>query len=96
MAKDMNSMREDAIRRAKEMYRRAVPQLDVQQVPLINQESKNDETAPAENTGSILGNEFLDELFKDKERMMILALLVILSQEEGNNALLFSLMYLLI
>lgn len=38
----------------------------------------------------------LDLLLKDKERTLILALLILLSGEGGNTELLFALMYLLI
>ena len=41
------------------------------------------------------GGHPLDALFQDRERTIILALLVLLSGEEGNHELLFALMFLL-
>ncbi len=38
----------------------------------------------------------LESLFQDKERTVILALLILLSGEEGNHELLFALMFLLL
>ena len=38
----------------------------------------------------------LDLLLKDRERTLILALLILLSSEDSNTELLFALMYLLI
>lgn len=37
----------------------------------------------------------LDELFKDRERTVLLALLLLLEGEEGNNELMFALLFLL-
>ena len=37
----------------------------------------------------------LDELFKDQERTVLLALLLMLGGEDGNNELMFALMFLL-
>lgn len=94
---EINTMREQAVRRAREMYSRAIPM----QNPVNNTENPVEKPTPnIENQttteNNILSNDFLQDFFKDKERMLILALLVILGQEEGNNSLLFALMYLLI
>ena len=40
-------------------------------------------------------NSLLENLFKDKERTIILALLILLGSEEGNQELLFALLFLL-
>lgn len=37
----------------------------------------------------------LEELFRDRERTMLLALLLILGGEEGNTELMFALLFLL-
>ena len=37
----------------------------------------------------------LDELFKDQERTVLLALLLLLSGEEGSHELMFALLFLL-
>lgn len=92
MAETMNSMREQAIRRAREMYSRAIP---VENLPNEPVKTPFKEEIHEEKE-EVLNEDFLQTFFKDKERMLILALLVILSQEEGNNSLLFALMYLLI
>ncbi|MFI3207237.1 MAG: hypothetical protein R3Y33_08300 [Clostridia bacterium] len=94
---DIKHMREDAIRRAREMYSRANPSAVSENTTQATEEKPINETLPPEEEKSDnLNEDFLQSFFKDKERMLILALLVILSQEEGNNSLLFALMYLLI
>ncbi len=98
---DMRRMQEDAARRAREMQSRA-------RVPRPRPEPPKEapppepsppppppagtpapaalETAPA----SLLGN-----LFQDKERTVLLALLILLGSEEGSQELMFALLFLL-
>ncbi len=104
MAYDITSMREDAIRRAREMYSRATPvplSLESQEEATKQEDGDqatyhNNEVSQTETNNQGLNIDFLSNFFQDKERMLIIALLVILSQEKENNAILFSLMYLLI
>ena len=90
---NFNSMREDAIRRAREMSSRAIPPIEV---PLTNSTNESQDNTNQAVESDNINEDFLQSFFKDKERMLILALLVILSQEDGNNSLIFALMYLLI
>ncbi len=86
----------EALRRAREMQNRsrtpaAVPS-EPEPVPEAPQaESKTVPAAPMAQKASPL-----DVLLKDKERTLILALLILLSSEGNNTELLFALMYLLI
>ena len=95
---DMNRLREEAARRAREMQARAhippprsskpqpAPQEEEPQAP--QQEAL---AAEKSNSGSLL-----DAFFQDKERTIILALLLLLSGEGENHELLFSLLFLLL
>ena len=86
----------EALRRAREMQNRsrtpaAVPP-ESEPTPAAPQvEQKSVPAAPAVQKASPL-----DALLKDKERTLILALLILLSSEGNNTELLFALMYLLI
>lgn len=104
---DLNQMREEAARRAREMQSRArippqrnrtspqqpaeappaprpqqAPQAQEPPVPQPEEQGKPETSA-------------LEALFQDRERTVILALLILLSGEEGNHELLFALMFLL-
>lgn len=108
MPSDVMRMREDAIRRAREMHAKSnqvpprAPQVFRQEEPKIseepreNQTKKGGENSPPNILDNFFEQDFFENFFKDKDRMLIIALLVILSKEEGNNSLLFALMYLLI
>lgn len=52
--------------------------------------------APSETTLSKENSSLLDSLFKDKERTIILALLILLGNEGDNHELMFALMFLLL
>lgn len=111
---DMDQMREEAVRRAREMQARAhlpprqtrqgrntpqhreqppapepekAPQPELVQEPLLS--------SPAEELSPSSAG-LLENLFQDKERTIILALLILLSGEESNHELMFALMFLLI
>ena len=49
----------------------------------------------AEATGGPAPKSLLDELFMDRERTVLLALLLLLSGEEGSHELMFALLFLL-
>ena len=105
---DMRRMQEEAARRAREMQSRARPgrQRAANQVPEERPapepppppEQPAEKTAPAAPLAPAAGEapqSLLEELFKDGERTMLLALLLMLGGEDGNNELMFALMFLL-
>lgn len=105
---DMRRMQEEAARRAREMQSRARrpqsghPQGEKRPAQESPKEPPQPKPAPppapppapvlepAQDTGSMLTN-----LFRDKERTIILALLILLGSEEGNQELMFALLFLL-
>lgn len=106
MAEDMFTMRQDALRRAREMHSRAAPMPDQrrdqprqgsnnrhhQEQPVHKEEPQKEEKQEEKKEHK---PDLLEALFKDKDRTIILALLILLSGENGDNTLLFALMYLL-
>lgn len=108
---DMRRMQEEAARRAREMQSRArqprqrtpaqtggnppappQPEPPPPEPPPAPQPSPP--PAPAGNLPVPAGS-LLDELFKDQERTVLLALLLLLSGEEGSHELMFALLFLL-
>lgn len=99
----------EALRRAREMQSRSSPAPAAPSEPestaapepspepnfssssVQEQANKGVHMPPASHSGSAL-----DALLKDRDRLLILALLVLISGEDGNMELLFALMYLLI
>lgn len=84
----------EALRRAREMQNRSrtpavVPSESAPAAPPAEQKA-----TPA--AAAVQKASPLDVLLKDKERTLILALLILLSSEGNNTELLFALMYLLI
>ena len=93
---DLGRMQEEAVRRAKEMQSRARiphpagpgrPEPPPAEPPPEPQEPPAPPAAPATA---------LDALFQDKERTLLLALLVLLSSEDASHDLLFALLFLLL
>ena len=95
---DMNKLREEAARRAREMQAKArIPPPRKQQKPSAPEEKQ--ESRPPETEAPAPSKEepgLLDAFFQDKERTIILALLLLLSGEGENHELLFSLLFLLL
>ena len=104
---DMDQMREEAVRRAREMQARAhLPPRQTRQgrntpqhreQPPAPEPEKPPQPEPVQEpllSPSSAG--LLENLFQDKERTIILALLILLSGEERNHELMFALMFLLI
>ena len=93
---DLGRMQEEAVRRAKEMQSRA-------RVP-HPAGSRRPEPPPAEPPPEppeppappAAPPPALDALFQDKERTLLLALLVLLSSEDAGHDLLFALLFLLL
>ena len=83
----------EALRRAREMQNRSAP-------PQVQPESPKEAPIPAPEPKPLPPPQKpatpLGFLLKDKERTLILALLLLLSTEENNTELLFALMYLLL
>lgn len=84
----------EALRRAREMQSHAAAQA----APAPDREPapEADQKPPQERPAQSGRSSPLDLLLQDKERTLILALLILLSGEGGNTELLFALMYLLI
>ena len=100
---------EEALRRAREMQGRSAVHNNEQNTPHEPPETEAPrENAPHENikTSTEIPQEFravpsgplspLDTLLKDKERTLLLALLLLMYNEGGSAELLFALFYLLI
>ena len=103
-------MQQDALRRAREMYSRRPRLTENQQQGRQNQantmasaeqksrgehkenhrQSENERQNPKSGGGDIL-----TYLLKDKDKTIILALLILLSSEKTDSSLIFALMYLL-
>ena len=90
---DMNKLREEAARRAREMQARAhipPPRKPPKEPPPEPPPPPAPAPAPKGEHG------LLDAFFQDKERTIILALLLLLSGDEKNHELLFALLFLLL
>lgn len=98
---NMNKLREEAARRAREMQARAhIPQpRKPKEAPSQRPaQGPSQEQRPPESSLQPASQEekgLLDAFFQDKERTIILALLLLLSGDENNHELLFALMFLL-
>ena len=107
----MRRMQEEAARRAREMQARArhpLPPQGQKQAPATPpppapapppvQEPPPDPPPPLPLAapGQPAPGGLLEELFKDRERTMLLALLILLGAEGGNHELMFALLFLLL
>ncbi len=61
----------------------------------MGEEAHSSSEKPEESLSPSTQKGLLENLFADKERTVILALLILLSGEEGNHELLFALLFLL-
>lgn len=92
---DLGRMQEEAVRRAKEMQSRArVPHPAGSRRPEPPPAEPPPE--PQEPPAPPAPATALDALFQDKERTLLLALLVLLSSEDASHDLLFALLFLLL
>ena len=101
---DISKMQQEAIKRAKDMQSRAVkPQNDTQKkceedqqekdeccVVRTKVEQKNNDFAPSPVHG------ILDVIMKDSEKSLILALILLLVEENADISVVLALMYLII
>lgn len=106
---DMNELRRDAIRRAREMQARAqISPAAYAQPPEPEEPPEKPPPEPPENGpdpvpppgfspegGPAIGGA-LDFLLKDSERTLILTLMLILMEEKADTSLIFAMMYLLL
>lgn len=105
---EMRRMQEEAARRAREMQARArqpqrprpAPQNQRDNRPPPPKEPPPPQPQPEPQTAEIAVNQppvpsLLEELFKDRERTVLLALLILLGNEEGSSELMFALLFLL-
>lgn len=97
---DFNRLQADAVRRAREMQSRArIPQISEKPQPTAPTKTavpaEPEKTKLQTETAQPTNGGLLETLFQDKERTVILALLILLSGEESNHELLFALMFLL-
>ena len=93
---DLRRMQEEAVRRAREMQSRARFPHPPGGGPGRGKAAPPEKSPlpPAEPSPKEEGA--LAALFQDKERTVILALVLLLSQEEGHEDLLFALLFLLL
>lgn len=107
---DMRRMQEEAARRAREMQSRARPGKPASQRPGPSPSGKaTPPPSPAEpppaaappplpesvQEEGALPASLLEALFQDRERTVLLALLILLGAEGDNNELMFALLFLL-
>ncbi len=94
-----DSMQEDALRRLNQMYSKAPSMNTVSQRQETQQPQQSDIEHPKEvptpehpkNQGNLL-----DIFMKDKEKSLIMLLIVVLLSEKADSSLLLALMYLVI
>jgi hypothetical protein len=106
---ELRRMQEDAVNRAREMQRRShIPQSETEvssdMPPGMSSETSAGVSPATPETPSELpfaeippepSEDVLDGLFQDKDRTLILMLLVLISGEDASNELMFALLFLL-
>ena len=103
MPEDMFTMQQEALRRAREMHSRAVPQSNYtkspqEEAPQLPSEPFYEPTPVHQEHSSMiasLAENFMDMLFTEKDKTIILELLLLLSVEHRDNIQLCALMHLL-
>lgn len=101
---DMDKMQQEAVRRMQEMQNRGRPMPQAEKKPVempqmqctpeITEPQNCIEGSKTKSSGKSQG--FFDILFQDKERSLILLLLLLLSTEKTDTGLILALIYLLI
>lgn len=89
---DYNTMRQDAVRRAIEMQTKAKAapvQEEKKEEPMLLSKTNETEQIPIQKQPDIF-----TILFQDKEKTLIMILLLLLASEKTDPALIFSLLYL--
>lgn len=106
---DIGRMQQEAVRRVRDMQQRAknmsASRLGKQQNQQPQQEEppkipEPEQCQEVQNQAQLSENnkpaDILEGFFKDKEKSIILLLLVLLSGDEGNSSIMLALLYLLI
>lgn len=100
---EMRKMQEEAVRRAEEMQNRAKSQMHRQPQPeppppppvknenIVEERPVMQPEKPKQESSGIF-----EALMKDKERTLILSLILLLMDEQTDNSLILALLYLLI
>ena len=90
---DLHRMQEEAMRRVRDMQNRARRHTEPEREEPTSQKeeplSQGDAPSPPPAGG-------LETLLKEKDRALILTLLLLLSEDEGDPGLIFSLLFLLL
>lgn len=86
--REFERMKKDAEKKAEQYKARSAPPDDTKEP----ETKKEEEPKPAENPAD---EGILSALFKDKDRTMILSLILLLIGEDGNYELILALLYLL-
>ncbi|MEE0859451.1 MAG: hypothetical protein U0M12_08315 [Acutalibacteraceae bacterium] len=102
-SEDMDKMQQEAVRRMQEMQSRGKPSatpVHEQKQPSVQPQPEviehNEENCITGVTPNKKQNSVFDSLFLDKERSLILLLLLLLSTEKTDMGLILALVYLLI
>lgn len=106
---DIGRMQQEAVRRVRDMQQRAKNMSASRMNRQQNQPEHHEEAQPnpeppqpvsevdiQNETQEKKPNDILEGFFKDKEKSLILLLLVLLSGDEDNSGIMLSLLYLLI
>lgn len=95
-----DSMQNDAVERLKQMYSKAQPQSSApQHRKQIETKSEEKVTVPTEKPSVVhtqKSENLLDFFMRDKEKSLILLLIVILMSEKADTSLILALMYLVL
>lgn len=89
---DMDAITREALRRASQLHSRSQQKQETPQAPEKKERrTQNNDSKPKQSDNGLLGN-----LFKDKDRSIILMLLVLLMGEDVEPSLLLALIYILL
>lgn len=94
-----DSMQNEAMERLKQMYSKAQPQSNTQSHRSENVQTEKVSEQPLQAENSIhtqKSENLLDFFMRDKEKSLILLLIVILMSEKADTSLLLALMYLVV
>ena len=101
---EFDAMQEDAIRRAREMFSRASPSLpdfefEKKESPFTSHFDEAIKNPPEANRNQTLFNrrsfDIFGGLFKDKDILIILAIILLLSSDGGDRLLILALIYIM-
>lgn len=94
-----DQMQNEAIERLKQMYSKAPQQNQVSSVPKTlspQQKTESEKLDTAEHKDTAERKNMLDIFMQDKEKSLIVLLIVILMSEKADTMLILALMYLII